>query len=815
MWTFRTIETFLQDARFAWRGMWREKVFSAAALLLLALAIGANSAMFTILKRVILDPLPYPDADRLVSIYDFGRRTGRAFRVTMLNYLDWAAQTKTFESLAAYSGNGVSVGDAAQPEILIGLSVSANFFDTLGVRPALGRAFRPEENERGRDQVMILSYALWQRRYGGDPGIVGRTVRVNDELFQIVGVLPAGFAFPEKRYDLWMPLALRGGPAAFSNRSAHYLRVVGRLRRSATFAAAVAEMNQIAANLEKAYPETNRDLGVQVHPLKESVVGDFRGILFLLYGSVTLLLLVACASLGALQIARAATRKAEFTTRVALGASRARLAIQVAVESALLGAIGGGLGLGLAYALLHIVRRTGDELLPNLDSVHMDPTVLIFSFLLAMGSALLFGLAPFAQISRLVGVPRGATSKGIRLELRSALVVTQVALAFVLVAGTGLFIRSLDNLGAADKGFSADNVVTLGIALQETQYKTSESMMAFAGQLAERFDALPGNGTGGFTTALPLSGQAWGNPIAIAEKPAAAGAKPNMARIQCVSAGYLQTVRTPLRLGRFLSEADNAHSAPVVLVDESFVRQFLADVGSPIGKRIKIGDADSAEPWRTIVGVVGSSRQLSLEGPPEPQLYVSYFQLGTLAPIVGRGLYLAARGSSPPGILATLKRQVAELNPTIAIRDTGYLSDYVDSALAPQRVRTWLMAGFASLALLLAGTGLYGVVAFTVASRTQEIGVRVALGATSAKVMSMILFDGARLAVLGLSLGVLCALALSTVLDKQRLLFEVSPRDATAFILAAAILAAVALLASYLPGRRAALLDPMRALRME
>lgn len=815
MWAFRTIETFIQDGRFAWRGMRREKAFSVTALLLLALAIGANSAMFTILKRVVLDPLPYPDADRLVSIYDFQRQTGQEFRVTMLNYLDWVAQTKTFESLAAYSGNGVSVGGPAQPEILIALSVSANFFDTTGVRPALGRAFRPEENERGHNQVMILSHALWQRRFGGDPGIIGRIVPVNGEPFEIVGVMPASFAFPEKRYDLWMPLALRGGQAAFSNRSAHYLRVVGRLRPSVTFAAAVAEMNQIGANLEIAYPENNRNLGVQLRPLKEMVIGGFRGILFLLYGSVTLLLLVACASLGALQIARAATRKAEFTTRAALGASRGRLAVQLAVESGLLGVIGGGLGLALSFTLLHIVRRTGGELLPNLDSVRMDPLVLVFSFLVAMGSSMLFGLAPFAQISRLVGVSRGATSKGVRLGLRSALVTVQVALAFVLLAGSGLFIRSLDNLGAIDKGFSADGVVTLGIALQETEYKTSERMMAFAGELAQRLDALPGNETGGFTTALPLSGQAWGNPIAIAEKPADAGSKPNMARIQCVSASYLQTVKTPLRFGRFLSKDDQVRSMPVAVVDESFVRQFLGDVGSPIGKRIKIGDADSPEPWRTIVGVVGSSRQFSLDGPPEPHLYVSYFQLGNLAPVVGRGLYLVARGSSPSSILATLKTQVAELNPSLAIRDTGYLSDYVDSALAPQRVRTWLMVGFASLALLLAGASLYGVVAFTVASRTQEIGVRIALGATHARIISMILLDGACLVGLGLGFGVLCALTLSTVLDKQRLLFEVSSTDATTFVLAAAILVTVALLASYLPGRHAASIDPMRALRME
>ncbi len=816
MWTFRTMEIFLQDARFARRGMWRQKAFSVTALLLLALALGANSAMFTIFKRIILDPLPYPNADRLVRIYDFQKTSGQAFPVTMLNYLDWAAQTKSFESLAAYSGNGVSVGGSGQPEILIGLSVSANFFDAMGVRPALGRAFRPEENERGRNQVMILSNALWQRRYGGDPGVVGRTVAANGEPFQIIGVMPAGFDFPEKRYDLWMPLALRGGEAAWSNRSSHYLRVVGRLRPSATMTAAVAEMNQISANLERAYPEENRDIGVQLRPLKETVIGDLRNILFVLYGSVTLFLLVACASLAALQVARAATRKGEFITRAALGASRVRLAVQVAVESGLLGVTGGALGLAVAYALLLIVRRTAAELLPNLDSIRMDASVLVLSFLLAMGSALLFGLAPFARISRLAGAARGATSKAIRLELRSALVVVQVALAFVLLAGAGLFVRSLNRLEATDKGYSAEGVATLSLALQESEYKTSEQMMAFAEQLSERLESLPGNGAGGFSTSLPLTGQGWGNPVAIAGKPVEAGSKPIFARIQCVSAGYLPALKTPVRLGRTLSKDDHVRSARVAVVDELFVRQYLGDLGSPIGKQIKIGDADSrSEPWRTIVGVVASSRQFSLEGPPEPHVYISYFQLGDLAPIVGRGLYLAARGSNPSSTLAAMKREVAELDPAMATRDARYLSDYVDSALSPQRVRTWLMAGFAGLALLLAGVGLYGIVAFTVTSRSQEIGVRIALGATSAKVTSMILLDGARLAALGLTLGVLGALALSTFLEKQGLLFEVAPTDAPAFILAAAILGTVTLLASYLPGRAAASIDPMRALRME
>ncbi|MEO8658149.1 MAG: ABC transporter permease [Bryobacteraceae bacterium] len=816
MWTFRTIETLLQDSRYALRAMWREKAFSITSLLLLALAIGANSSMFTVLKQVILDPLPYPDSDRLVQLYDFQRENGQGFSVTMLNYLDWAAQTKTFAALAAYSGRGMSVGDGQQPELLVGLGVSANFFDLLRVQPALGRGFRPEENERGRDRVMVLSHALWQRKYGGDPAILGRTVPVNGESYQIVGVMPAGFEFPGKRYELWMPLALRGGEPAFSNRSAHYLRVIGRLQSSATYTSGAAEMNQIAANLERAYPENNRNLGVQLRPLKEAMIGDSRGIVFLLYGAVTLLLLVACASLAALQVARAAKRKLEFTTRAALGASRLRLAAQVAVESSLLGALGGALALALAYVLLHLARTKGSELLPRLEELHLDATVVLFSFLLAMGSALLFGMAPFAQISRLAEGARGSAGKGIRLQTRSVLVVAQVALAFLLLAAAGLFVRSLDKLGRVDKGFSAEGVVTLSLVLQPADYKSTDRMLAFARQLSERLDSLPGGGAGGFSTTLPLTGQGWGNPIAIAEKPSEAGAQPTIARIQCVSAGYLQSLATPLRAGRLFSKDDHARSAPVAVVDESFVREFLPDVGNPVGKRIKIGDANSqTEPWRTIVGVVGSSRQFSLEGPPEPHVYVSYLQLADLAPIVGRGLYLAARSSNPAHTLTVMKKQVAEVDPTLAIRDARYLSDYVDTALALPRARTFLMTGFAGLALLLAGTGLYGVVAFTVASRRQEFGVRIALGATPANVVAMILQEGARLTAVGLAIGILSALALSTFLDKQQLLFDLSPTDTATYILAALLLSTVTLLASYLPGRRAAAADPMKVLRTE
>jgi putative ABC transport system permease protein len=809
------IGTVVGDARYAFRGLWRDKAFTLTALLLLALAIGANTATFTVLKRTILDPLPYPNADQLVRIYDYQKQRGMEFSVTASNYLDWAAQTKTFEQLAAFGGRGMALVGQGEPELFIGLGVSSNFLTTLGVRPILGRDFRPEENEQGRDRVLILSHALWQRKFGGDAAVVGRSFRVNGESYEIVGVAPQGFAFPDRSYEAFTPLVLKGGDPQWNNRSAHYLKVVGRLRASESLETASAEMTQVAAGLEQQYPDTNKDLGLRLHPLKERVVGESRPLVFLLYGAATLLLLVACANLASLLLARAATRQAEFSTRAALGASRSRLITQMMVESLILSVSGGLAGIGLAKVLLRLLPVIAPDALPRVEEIQLDFTVFAFSAATTVLTGLLFGLGPVAGLSRLMEMPRGRTSSGLKVRLRSALVVGQVAVSLVLLAGAGLFIRSLGNLSHVDAGFDVDGVVTMNFVLGANEYPTGDRMIQFARQFDERLKNTPGVPDAGFSTSLPLSGQGWGNPISVDKAEPVPSNRSNIARIQAVSPRYLQTLKTPLRLGRYLASADDGGAPPVVVVDELFARTFLGEKESPIGRRIKVGGADSSRPWLTVVGVVASSRQISLEGEPEPHIFLPYLQIQEIAPMVGRGIYVAGRSSAPEAAIGALKAQITEVNPNLALREAQPLSVRLGTALAPQRFRTGLLGGFAVLALLIASVGLYGVISFVVAQQSREIGLRIALGAQASEIAAMVVTRGAGLGVLGVLIGIGASLGLSRFLEQQNLLFGVGPRDAATLAAVSALLGAVVLAASYLPARRASLVEPMKALRTE
>jgi len=771
--------------------------------------------MFIVLKRVILDPLPFPDADRLVRIYDFHKERGTAFSVTALNYLDWAAESKTFETLAAFSGQGMTITGQGEPELIIALGVSPNLPQTLGIKPALGRDFRPGELVRGRDRVIILTHQLWQRKFGADPAIVGRQVRLNGEAYEVIGVMPAGFNFPDKTYEAFVPLPMRGGDPALMNRSRHFLRVVGRLRASATLESARAEMNQIAASLEAAYPDVDAQLGVQLQTLKDTVVGDSRKVVLLLYGAATVLLLIACANLASLLVARRSARRMEFATRAALGARRRRLAVQMLVEAGMLSVFGGAAGLGLAYLLIRALRIAALESLPRMDELQLDPRILAFSIALTLTTAILFGLGPALFGTRSLGTARGSAASGIRRGMRQTLVVAQVAMSLVLLAGAGLLLRSLYNLGQVDRGFDAESVVTMGFALGVNEYPSAVKMLNFAQQLSTGLAESPSLRAAGFSTSLPLSGQAWGNPIAVHGRARLAGSTSNIARIQCVSPGFLEAPKMRLLAGRTIAPSDDSHAPAVAIVDEVFVRHFLDGARNPIGERIKIGDTDSPGPWLTIAGMVAASRQFSLEGSPEAHIFVPYFQVGNLAPIVGRGLYLAGRSSTPAEASRAMKSKIASLDPTLAVRGPNLLSDSIDSAMAPARFRTSLMIGFAILALVLATVGLYGVISFSVAQQTQEIGVRIALGAQGTQILSMVLASGVRLSGLGITLGVGGALALSKILEKEQLLFGVSPRDGLTLAAGAGVLGLVTLVASFVPARRAASIDPMRALRAE
>lgn len=811
-WGYMFVDTLVQDIRYGLRGLRRDKAFSATAFLLLALTIGANTAMFTIVKRVLLDPLAYPQSDRLVRIWSAHKQTGSAYSVTALDYEDWAARSKSFEGIAAYTGRGMTITGEGEPELITALSVSANLFHVLGVQPILGRDFRSGENGQGSDRVLILSYALWQRKFGGSADVIGRTIHADGEALEVIGVLPPHFRFPDAGYEAWRPLAFQGGDPQWINRSAHFLRVVARLTPTATVASATAEMSGIAGQLESAYPGTNAHVGVQLRPLKDWVVGDSKVLVFTLHGAVTLLLLIVCSNLAGLLTARATARRAEFSTRAALGATRFRLMAHMTVEATLLSVAGGGAGIALANALLNLAKAHAGDTLPRLDELVLDPGVLLFSVAMTLGTAVLFGVLPAAQIPRLALTQRGTAARGMPRRIRPVLVTIQVALAAVLLAGAGLFLRSLNNLSHVNLGFEPEGVLTANFVLSPNAYPTSERMLQFTRHLDERLTTAPGLLTAGFSTTLPLSGQEWGNPIRVAGHPFPPG-KSDIATIQCVSPRFLTALRSPVKLGRPLMDRDDARSPLVLVADETFVHEFLPAGESPIGKQVKIGDTESMDPWRTIVGVVGSYRQSSLDGSLEPQVFLPYAQLGERAAMVGRGIYVAVRASTPGAAAGILKAQIASLDPMLAVRDLRPLTSSVDLALSSQNLRTWLLGVFAGFALLLAGVGLYGVIAFAVTQRTQEIGVRVALGARPWQIARLVLADGARPGVAGIALGIGTMLSLSKV--SEHLLFGVSGHDATTFGVTAGVLALVTLLASYIPARRAAGIDPVRTIRDE
>ena len=811
-WRYAFVETLVQDIRYAFRGLRRDKAFSVTAFLLLALAIGANTAMFTVVKRVLLDPLPYPQSDRLVRIWSANMQTGSPYSVTALDYQDWVAQSKSFDAIAAYTGQGMTLSGEGEPELLTGLGVSANFFHVLGVQPMLGRDFRATENEHGWDRVLILSHTLWQRRFGGRDDIVGRTVRLDGELFEVIGVMPPHFHFPDASYDAWRPLALKGGDPNWFNRSAHFLRVVARMKASATVASAAAEMSGIARRLESAYPATNDHVGVQLRPVKEWLVGDSRTLVFTLYGAVTLLLLIVCSNLAGLLVARAAARRSELFTRAALGATQLRLIAQMAIEAGLLSIFGGAAGLALASGLLVLLKTRAPDTLPRLDELALDPGVLLFAFALSLATALLFGMAPAFQLPHLAQTSRGTAAHGMRHQVRSKLVVLQVALATILLAGAGLFLHSLYNLNHVDLGFEPRGVLTANFVLSEKRYPTNEKLLQFTRRLDARLATTPGLLGAGFATTLPLSGQEWGNPIRIAGHPFLPG-QSDIATIQCVSPGFLATLQSQLKLGRLLTDRDDTRSPLSLVVDETFVHAFLPAGESPIGRQVKVGDSESGDPWRTIVGVVGPYRQSSLDGPLEPQIFLPYAQLGERAAMVGRGLYIVLRTATPAATIGVLKAEMASLDPALAVRDVRPLTDSVDAALSSQSLRTLVVGAFAGLALLLAGVGLYGVIALAVAQRSQEIGVRMALGARASQIASLILAEGARLGMTGILLGIGAVLSLSKLVE--HLLFGVTGHSASTLIGVAAILVVVTLLASYIPARRAAAIDPARTIRGE
>ncbi|HEV8581580.1 MAG TPA: ABC transporter permease [Thermoanaerobaculia bacterium] len=813
------LDTLLQDVRHSFRMLRRSPGFTVAAVVTLALGIGANAAVFSVVDAVLLRPLPYPEPDRLFVLYRLNTQEniGRT-RAAPLDFLDWQKRSRSFSAMAAHIGTGFTLTGGGEPEMVIGQLVSAELFDVLAARPLLGRTFRPDENEAGRDRVMLLSHRLWQRRFGGDPAVVGRTIVANNRPYTVVGVMPPGFDYPGSRYQLWVPFPFRGTnednlPV---NRQSRYLQVIGRLEPGITPEQAAADLDRVGRQLAEEYPDSNSGTTANMISLTEDTVGGVRKALLLLLGAAGFVLLIACANVTSLLLARASTRRREMAVRSALGVGLPRLVRQLLTETLVLFAAGLVAGLLVAQGTLGAVRTVGPRDIPRLEEADLDTRALLLSATAAGVAALLFGLAPALQAAR--AGASGAAKIGGRVvtadprhqRLRSAVIVAEVSVSLVLLTGAGLAVRSFLRLQGVEKGFDPDHAASFSVTLPAAKYPDAAAMRAVYRRLLDGWSSQPAFEAVGLTTALPLSGQDLENGVALEGAPD--GGELPVAGLRGVSPGYFKAMGIPVRRGRSFTLEDHETSLPVAVVNQAFARRYWPGQ-DPIGKRLSVDG--SGGPWRTVVGIVADVKHRGLETAPRPEVLLPYFQLdpGFLTSW-SRGLSVVIRSSAGLSVIADLARRgVRAADLDMPLIDFQPMAQLVTESTAQPRFRTLLMGGFAAIAFILALVGVFGVMSYFVAQRTQELGVRMALGARRSQVFALVLRRGARLAALGVLIGLAGARALTGWM--AGLLYEVSPTDPVTFVLAAALLTAAALAASYIPARRAAGLDPAVVLREE
>ena len=807
-----------QDLRYGLRMLLRKPGFTFAAVLTIALGIGANTAIFSAVNAVLLRPLPYLEPERLVRIWGTSARQSATeargefydYNISPNNFYDWREQNQVFAQMAAFSFGSLTLTGRDEPLRLVCPAVSAEFFSVLGVTPAHGRFFLPEEEQVGQHRAVVLSHGLWHSQFGGDPNIIGQTLSFEGNSFVVVGVAPANFRHPVRspigEPDLWRPLALRLEPG---NRGGYWLHAIGRLKPGVTLEQAQAEMSAISNRLEQQYPETNAGRGARLSALHHAVVGNVRPALWLLFGAVGLVLLIACANVANLLLARASTRRREMAIRLSLGASFFRVVRQLLTESLLLALIGGAFGLLLALWLTDVFIALGADI-PRLEEVSVDTRALGFALGLTLLTGIIFGLAPALNAVKFdlnqSLKEGGLTSSPRRHRSRSLLVVSEVALALMLLVGAGLLLKSFWRLQSVDPGFNPEGALVLDISLPQARYPQRAEAANFYQQLLTRIEALPGTQAAGAVNILPLSGSSSCDSFSIAGHPPMPQGQEPCAEIRASSVSYFRALGIPLLMGRQFTEQDRRDAPPVALINETMARRFFP-AADPIGQRINL-DGASQPVWREIVGVVADVKHFGLDVEPRPEIYQPLLQ----APF--RGMTIVARTNADPETLASAVRaEVRALDKDLPIYNLRTMRDLVSSSIAQPRFRTLLLGSFAALALLLAAIGVCGVMFNTVAQRTHEIGIRLALGAGRRDILKLILWQGMSLALMGISVGLGAAFALTSVM--RSLLFGVSATDWATFVSAALLLFGIALLACYLPARRATKVDPMEALRYE
>jgi putative ABC transport system permease protein len=808
------MQTLWHDLRYALRLLLRSPAFAVTAVVTLALALGANAAIFSAVKGVLIAPLPYHDPDRLVRLFEEAPTTPH-FPFSPADFRDYRDELRTFDGIAAYLRNDLQLGDAEAPEQLRGMQVTAGFFHLLGWRPALGRDFTVDDEIPGRDDVVVLSDALWRRRFSGDPAVVGRPVRLSGRMFRIVGVLPAGFQHVGGSYrtyghgetvDVWSILAPPRGNNP-RDRFSHYFNVVARVKTTAGGAAVAEDLRRTARSVATRYPSPNSPWVARMVPLKEEIVGTAETTLVALSSAATIVLVLACVNVAGLLLGRAAARAREISVRAALGATRLRLARQLMIESLVVAIAGGILGVVLAYGAVAALARFGPADTPRLQAIAVDADVLVYALVATVFSALLFGLTPAWQLAR-SGVADmlkqgGRSVAGVSHQrMRGALAVLEIALAFVLVVSSGLLLRSFVSMMSTTPGFRPSGALTASIELPTARYDV-DGATAFYTRALARIGSLPQVRQAAFASDLPWTGYDENTSFAIIGRQFPAGEGPE-ARYHFITAGYTAATGTPLVAGRDLSASDVKDAPAVVLINESTARKYWGTAESAVGARLDLWGAQ-----RTVAGVVADVRDMPWHDAAVPALYFPQPQMW-----YPQRMFLIVRSDVDPALLIeSIRRAVREIDPALPLANVRSLDMVTGAAIATRRLTLWLVAAFGLTALFLAIVGIYGVIAQGVGQRTQEFGVRQALGATRGDILRLVMSRGARLAIVGLTAGLLLSLASTRLLAS--LLYGISAADVPTFIAVSALLLMAALVATYVPAWRATRISAASALRGE
>jgi putative ABC transport system permease protein len=819
------LETFGKDVGYAWRAMWRAPGFAITAILTLALGIGANTAMFGVVNAALLRPLPYAQSERVVMVWNFWTSWPQTW-LSPPEVADYSARSEIFESFAAFSpGASNLTGGDGEPERVRAAFITGSMLSTLGVTPILGRDFTPQEDQPNGPAAVLLDYALWQRRFAADRSLIGKTIELSGTSRTVVGILPPDFRLPTEfageRSQVFMPIQL--GPVNESQRGSHFLRAVARLRPNVSIDAAngrlTAFMEQFKKTNVNAY---GPDFGVKVVAIDDQVFGSSKKVLLLLLGAVAFVLLIGCANVANLLLSRAEARQREIAIRAALGAGRNRLARQLLTESLLLGLLGGAIALPLAILGGPVLVRLGAANLPRADAATFDAGVLVFTFAVAILTSVLFGIAPVLHALRgdlhgSLRASRGTAGGQGGLKLRQLIITVQMALAVVSIAGAAVMIKSFNTLLAVSPGFSPERVLSMRLSVPTTRYAGIPSVQNFYIGLVNRVATLPGVRNVGAINALPLTGTLGDWNVQIQGRAVPKPGEPSVAfDWQVATPGYFETMSIPLKRGRTFSPADRRGSQPVVILGETTARKFWPNQ-DPIGSYIRLGGtADSL--WRQVIGVVGDVHHTALDKDIRSEMYLPHAQFPSTVPetlsVAQNGMTLVIRTSSDPTAMTTAVRNaIKSMDPQLPISQIRTLDEIVSSSVSTPRLATMLLGIFGSLALVLSAIGVYGVMSYSVARRTNEIGIRMALGARAVDVSRLVVWQGMRPAILGLALGVAAALWMAKLM--QGLLYGVSPTDAASLVVAVLILGGVALFATIVPARRVAGVDPVSALRSD